>query len=63
MNSLRDVQYRRATPRDYPEIVRLNEVNFIANLAPQDREDGFLSAIFTDQQVAAMAGDLGISEG
>jgi len=56
-----DVQYRRAVPRDYPEIVRLNEANFIANLAPQDREDGFLSAVFTEQQVSAMAEDLGIT--
>jgi hypothetical protein len=56
-----NVQYRRAIPRDYPEIARLNQANFIANLAPQDREDGFLSAIFTEQQVSAMAEDLGIT--
>jgi hypothetical protein len=56
-----NVQYRRAIPRDYPEIVRLNKANFIVNLAPQDREDGFLSAIFTEQQVSAMAEDLGIT--
>jgi hypothetical protein len=54
------VQYRRAIPTDYPEIVRLNEANFIANLTEEEREDGFLSAIFTEQQVAAMASDLGI---
>jgi hypothetical protein len=56
-----DVQYRRAIARDYLEIVRLNRANLLANLAPQDREDGFLSAIFTEQQVSAMAEDLGIT--
>jgi hypothetical protein len=55
------VQYRRAIPTDYPEIVRLNEANFIANLTVEEREDGFLSAIFTEQQVAAMARDLGVT--
>jgi hypothetical protein len=54
------VHYRRAIPSDYPEIVRLNEANFVANLSAAEREDGFLSAVFTEQQVAAMAGDLGI---
>jgi len=54
------VQYRRAIPEDYPEIVRLNEANFIANLTAEEREEGFLSAVFSDKQVAAMAGDLGI---
>jgi hypothetical protein len=56
-----EVQYRRAITGDYAGIVRLNEANFIGHLAPQDRGDGFLSALFTGQQVAAMAGDLGIT--
>jgi len=54
------VQYRRAIPEDYPAIVRLNEANFVANLTAAEREDGFLSAVFSEKQVAAMAGDLGI---
>jgi hypothetical protein len=54
------VHYRRAIPSDYPEIVRLNEANYVANLTAAEREDGFLSAVFSGQQVAAMAGDLGI---
>lgn len=54
-------QYRRATPVEYPQIVRLNAANFIGNLAEEERRDGFLSAIFTPQQVAAMAADLGIT--
>jgi hypothetical protein len=61
MNPTPDMRYRRAIPRDYPEIVRLNEVNFIGNLAAKERSDGFLSAIFTERQVAAMAEDLGIT--
>jgi hypothetical protein len=55
-----EVHYRRAIPADHADIVRLNEANFVGNLAPQDRQDGFLSAIFTSDQVAAMAADLGI---
>jgi predicted GNAT superfamily acetyltransferase len=53
------VQYRRALPDDYPAIVRLNAANFIANLEEQERADGFLSAVFTMEQTAAMAEDLG----
>jgi hypothetical protein len=55
-----DIQYRRAEPRDWLGIVRLNAANFITNLSPKEREDGFLSAVFSEQQVAAIAGDLGI---
>jgi hypothetical protein len=54
------LQYRRAIVDQYPDILRLNEANFKANLSPDQREDGFLSAVFTAQQVAAMAEDLGI---
>lgn len=54
-----NVIYRRALPQDYPAIVRLNAANFIANLADAERADGFLSAIFTLEQTAAMAEDLG----
>jgi hypothetical protein len=54
------VTYCRAEPRDCSGIVRLNAANFITNLSPQEREDGFLSAVFSEQQVAAIADDLGI---
>ena len=53
------VEYRRAQAENYPAIVRLNAANFIANLAEDDRKDGFLSAVFTMEQTAAMAEDLG----
>jgi predicted GNAT superfamily acetyltransferase len=53
------IVYRGATPADYPAIVQLNTVNFIANLSDDERRDGFLSAVFTLAQTAAMAEDLG----
>ncbi len=54
-----DVEFRRARPRDYPAIVRLNSANFIANLSEDERKNGFLSAVFTMEQTRAMAEDLG----
>ncbi len=54
-----DVEYRHALPQDYPAILQLNSANFIANLAEEHRKDGFLSAVFTPEQTAAMAEDLG----
>ena len=54
------VQYRRALPVEYPDILRLNNANFRGNLNPDEQKDGFLSAIFSENQVAAMAADLGI---
>jgi len=56
-----DIEYRRALPADYTAIVRLNSANFIANLSENERENGFLSAVFTLKQIAAMAEDLGIT--
>src|SRR5262245_21733749 len=53
------IQYRRALAQDYAAIVQLNAVNYIANLAEDERADGFLSALFTLEQTAAMAEDLG----
>lgn len=50
---------RRAVPADYPQIVNLNVANHVANLSATEREDGFLSAVFTLEQTAAMAEDLG----
>ena len=42
-----------------PAIVQLNAANFIANLSEEELRDGFLSALFTMAQTAAMAEDLG----
>ena len=54
-----NVTFRQARPDDYAAIVRLNAANFIANLSEDERRDGFLSAVFTLEQTAAMAEDLG----
>jgi ribosomal protein S18 acetylase RimI-like enzyme len=55
------VQYRRAAPDDYEAIVRLNAANFRGNLDEEERKDGFLSALFSAEQIAAMAQGLGIT--
>jgi predicted GNAT superfamily acetyltransferase len=59
MTFIGGIEYRRALAQDYPAIVQLNAANFIANLSEDERADGFLSAVFTLEQTAAMAEDLG----
>ena len=53
------IEYRRAVPADYQEILRLQSANFIANLSDEERKKGFLSAQFTLEQTAQIAEDLG----
>ena len=53
------VRYRKATPADYRDILRLQSANFIANLSEEERKGGFLSAQFTPEQTARIAEDLG----
>jgi predicted GNAT superfamily acetyltransferase len=53
------IEYRRAHPGDYPEILDLQSANFIANLTAEERNQGFLSAQFTPEQIARIAEDLG----
>jgi len=55
-----DVKFRRAEPRDFPAILAIQSANYVDNLSQEDRGDGFLSAEFTPEQVAEMAGDIGI---
>ena len=50
---------RRAQPRDYKAILRLQSANFVANLSEEQQQEGFLSAEFLPGQVAEMAEDLG----
>ena len=57
---MQSVEFRRARPEDFPAILRIQSANQIANLALDEREQGFLSARFTPEQIAAMAGNLGI---
>ena len=54
------VEFRRAGPEDFPAILRIQAANQIANLSPDERGQGFLSAQFTIEQIVAMARDLGI---
>ena len=55
------IEYRRARPEDYASIIRLQRANYIANLTEAERKEGFLSAEFSLEQVAAIAIDLGIA--
>ena len=57
--SMSPIEYRRAVPDDYQEILRLQSANFIANLSNEERKKGFLSAQFTLEQTAQIAADLG----
>jgi predicted GNAT superfamily acetyltransferase len=55
------IQYRRARPEDYASIIRLQRADYIGNLTEEERREGFLSAEFSLEQVAAIATDLGIA--
>ena len=54
-----ELLFRRAKPEDYPDILRLQSANYIANLSESERQEGFLSAQLTLDQTAAIAEDLG----
>lgn len=54
------VEFRRAKPQDFPAILKIQSANHIDNLSVEERKEGFLSAQFTPEQVAELAGDLGI---
>ena len=53
-------QIRRATPNDYPGILRIQSANFVGNMSEEEKREGFLSAEFSSQQIKEMAEDLGI---
>ena len=53
------IEYRRAGPAEYGDILRLQSANYIANLSEEERKTGFLSAEFTPEQTAQIAEDLG----
>lgn len=55
------VEYRAARPEDYGAILRLQALNYIGNLTEAQRAEGFLSAQFSREQIAAVATDLGIA--
>ena len=54
------MEFRRAVPQDFPAILRLQAANYIGNLSIDDREEGFLSAEFTPEQIGEMAAAVGI---
>lgn len=54
------MKFRRAKPKDFSAILKLQSANYVGNLSVEEREEGFLSAEFTPEQVAEMARDLGI---
>lgn len=51
--------FRRAIPQDYPTILQLQSENLITNLSEEERQEGFLSAEFSLEQIASIAEDLG----
>jgi hypothetical protein len=53
------ITFKRAARAEYPAILRLQSANHIANISLDERKEGFLSAEFTAEQVAAIAEDLG----
>lgn len=55
-----NVEFRRARQRDFTAIVKIQSANYVGNLSAKELREGFLSAEFTPEQVAEMAGDLGI---
>jgi hypothetical protein len=59
--SMGGVVYRSAQPEDYRSIIELQTANYIDNLTQEQRKEGFLSATFTFEQIAAIAADLGIA--
>ncbi len=54
------MEFRRARADDFPAILRLQAANYIRNLRAGERDQGFLSAEFTLEQIAEIANDLGI---
>ena len=54
------MEIRCARPSDYAGICELAEANYVQNLSPSNRRQGFLSAQFTVQQIDNLATDLGI---
>ena len=54
------MDFRRATPEDFSDILKLQATNFIGNLSTEDLTDGFLSAEFTYQQLSEISNDVAL---
>lgn len=61
LSTVAGFEYRCARRKDYDSIVRLQAANYIENLTDEERVEGFLSAQFSSEQIAAIATDLGIA--
>ncbi|HXB22762.1 MAG TPA: hypothetical protein VNV88_15350 [Candidatus Solibacter sp.] len=59
--NMNKVNVRLAKREDYPHILALESSNYIDNLQDIQRKDGFLSAKMSEEQVDAIAKDLGIA--
>ncbi|HKV55655.1 MAG TPA: hypothetical protein VJN94_13560 [Candidatus Binataceae bacterium] len=55
------MEYRAARPEDYDAMVLLANANYIENLTPEQRRDGFLSVRFVRDDFVRMAGEVGIA--
>ena len=54
MMNYRSINFRPCTPENIPEILRIQEANFVSNLSKDDRKDGYLSIEFHSQQLEEM---------
>ena len=54
------MHYRRITSVDLPAVLALQEANLFINLTEQQREEGFLSAAFTQDQFRKMADEVAV---
>ena len=54
------MRYRAISEDDLPAVLALQEANLFANLAEQQRQDGFLSAAFTEHHFRQMAREVAV---
>ncbi len=54
------MRYRPISPADLPSVLALQEANLFANLTEEQRQDGFLSAAFTEHQFQQMAREVAV---
>jgi hypothetical protein len=54
------MECRLSRPDDYDAMVRLADANYVDNLTPEQRKDGFLSIRFTRDDFARMANEVAI---
>jgi hypothetical protein len=57
------MEYRHSRPGDYDAMVAMAQTNYVDNLTPEQRKDGFLSVRFTREDFARMASEVAIVVG